>query len=201
MVYSKLYESLQYTLNHASWLPILAQSPTSFSGPLFPRTRPFAGLWTCKTGIILWKRTTKGPMLRVFSLQHASHAPFLELTKCYWHLIFRGQFLAKNHRSLLLRLLHTHNKLLQLYDPGISSPHEGRTSIACSKSLVDPVVDGNCEQTLQSFTVRFPGVSVIRMLIEHTVGSLRTWSCFEPPLAEGKARVRWLCVSSALTLS
>ena len=197
MVYKRLYESLQRTLCHSSWPPILAQYPASISRTLFSRTRPFPGLWTCKTGVILWKQTTEGPMLRAFSLHHARHAPVQKLTKCYWHLTFGNHNFAENHRSLLLNVLRTHEKLLQLYDPATSLIDDGRPGTTHSKPLEDPVVESNRERVSLSSTIPFPGVSFIRMLIEHTVGSLRTWSCFEPPLAEGKTRVRWRCVSSA----
>lgn len=200
MVYKRLYESLQHTLCHSSWPPMLAQYPALISRTLFSRTGPFPGLWTCKTGVILWKQTTEGPMLRAFSLHHARHAPIQKLTKCYWHLTFGSHNFAGNHHSLLLNALRIHEKLLRLYNPGTSLIDDGRHSTTHSNPLEDPVFGGNREQVSLSSTVRFPGVRFIRMLIEHTVGSLRTWNCFEPPLAEGKTRVRWRCVSSALSL-
>ena len=187
---------MQYTLHYSSWPQILPQSPALISRTLFSRTRPFPGLWTCKTGVILWKQTTEGSTLRVFSLHRARHAPVQKLTKFYWHLTFGSHNFAGNHRTLLLNVSRIHEKLQQLYDPGTSLIDDGRPSITHSKPVEDPVVGGNREQVSLSSTVGFPGVSFIRMLIEHTVGALRAWNCFEPPLAKGKTRVRWRCVSS-----
>ena len=134
-------------------------------------------------------------MLRVLSLHYDRRAPVQELTKCYWHFTFGNNAFAGNHRSLLLRLLRKHEKVLQLYGPGNSVTHEEKSSLTCSTSLLKHRVEGKREQIPPSSTVYSPVISLIHVFIEHTVGSLRKWGCSERPLAEGKARVRWRCVS------
>lgn len=195
MVYSRLYGSLQHTLCRSSRPPILAEFLASGLRSLSPRTGPFPGLWTCKTGVILWKQTTESPMLRVFSLHHDRRAPVQELTKYYWHFTFGSNAFAVNHRSLLLRLLRRHKKLLRLYGPRHPVMYDERSSLTSSKSLVNHVVESKPEQISPSCTVHSPVIRLIHIFIEHSVGFLRTWGCSEPPLAEGKARVRWRCVS------
>ena len=195
MVYSRVYGLLQHILCHSSWPPVLAELLASGSGSLSSRIVPFPGSWTCKTGVILWKQTTESPMLKILSLHYDRHAPVQELTKCYWHITFGSNAFAGNHHSLLRGLPRKHKKLLKLYGLGKSVIHDRKSSLTRSRSLVNHVVESKREQILPSSTIPPPGISLIRKFVEHTVGSLRTWTCSESPLAEGKARVRWRCVS------
>ena len=194
MVYSRLYESLQYILCHSTWPPVLAEFLASGSGSLSSRTVAFPGSWTCKTGVILWKKTTKSPMIKVFPLHHDRRAPVQELTKCYWHSTFGSDAFAENHRSLLRGLLRRHQKLLRLYGPAKSVIHDRNSTHTRPRSL-NHLLEGKREQIPPSFTAHSHVMSLIHKFIEYTVGPLRTWACSESPLAEGKARVRWRCVS------
>ena len=200
MVYSKLYESLQRILRRSSWPPIPGEFSASFSRTLLSWTGPFPGVWTCKTGVILWKQTTESPMLKVFLLDHGQRAPLQELTKCYWHFIFGSNSFAGNHRSLFLRVLRKHEKLLRPYEPGKSVTRDKKFSLTGSESISNHVVEGKCERILPSFMLHSRVISLIYTFIEHTVGYLRTWGCCEPALVEGKARVRWRCVSGPYPL-
>ena len=200
MIYSRLYESLQYTLCRSSWPDILTKFLESGSRTLSSRKGPFPGFWTCKTGIILWKRTIESPVLRVFHLHHDRRAPVQELTKCYWHITFGSNFFATNHRSLLLRLLRNHEKLLQLYTPVKSVTHDEKSSLTQPKPLVHHAIKRKCQQISGSPTVHSLVMRLIYTFVEHTVKYLRARGCPDPPLVDGKVRVRWQCVSGPYVL-
>ena len=134
-------------------------------------------------------------MLRVFPLHHDRRAPVQELTKCYWHFTFGSYASASNHRKLLLKFIQKHDKFLQFYESENSVIHDGMSSLICSKSFVNHVAEGKREQISPLSTVRSPIINLIHTFLEQIVETLRTWGYTEPPLAEGKARVRWRCVS------
>ena len=134
-------------------------------------------------------------MLRVFSLQDDRRALVQELTKCYSHFIYGSYALAEYHRSLLLRRLPKQKRLPQLYGPGRSVNYDENFSPTFSESPANQVVEGKCEDISPSSTVHSPVISLIHKFIELIIGSLRTWACPESPLAKGKVRVRWRCVS------
>ena len=200
MIYSRLYESLQYTLCRLSWPNVLTKFFASGSRSRLLRQGPFPGFWTCKTGIILWKQTIESPVLRTFPLHHDRCAPVQELTKCYWHLTFGNNAFATNHRSLLLSLLRKHDKLLQLYKPVKSVNRDEKSSVFHPKLSVNHAVKGEGEQISTPPTGYYRVISVIHTSVEHTVRYLRARGYSEPLFVDGKARVRWRCVSGLYLL-
>ena len=195
MVYGRLYESLQYILCRSFWPPIPVGFLASGSRSLFVSRGHFPGSWTCKAGVILWKQTTESPMLRVFPLHDDRRALVQELTKRYWQSTYGSNDSAGNHRRLLLRRLPKRKTLPELYGPGKSVIQDEKFSLTFSKSPVIHVAESKREQISPSSTVRSAVISLTHKFIEHTVGYLRLWAYPESPLAEGKARVRWRCVS------